>query len=125
MIEDEVEDFKVKRKVMRKIETEKAEETDRYSVESNKEEFQVKEDEEIKESVIRNRVEEEEEEEEEDEDEDEEEKQARLESAQQESEEEDQESLQSSEVSLAFICQKHVSEEYSYYNPLKRKLYCA
>jgi hypothetical protein len=39
--------------------------------------------------------------------------------------EEQEESVKNSELSLAFACQKHISEEYSYYNPKNRRLYCS
>jgi hypothetical protein len=31
----------------------------------------------------------------------------------------------SSELALSFFCQKHINEEYSYYNPENKRLYCA
>ena len=35
------------------------------------------------------------------------------------------EDKETSEFTLSFYCQKHINEEYSYYNPENRRLYCA
>lgn len=37
----------------------------------------------------------------------------------------DSEDRDASELALSFFCQKHITEEYSYYNPENKRLYCA